>query len=40
LPLYFESEINFLEKELEGLDVLELTPMQALNILYEWKDKL
>ena len=32
-----ESEV---EKELEKLNVLEISPMQALNILYDLKNKV
>lgn len=34
------TEISFLEKELQSLEINELTPRQALNLLFAWKKKL
>ena len=39
LPLNFNEEKNEIEEEIKKLNVLELTPMDAINILYELKKK-
>ncbi len=36
---FTESKKSQVEKELEDIDVLNITPMEAINILYELKDK-
>ena len=40
LPLDFEPKESEVEKELKSINVLELTPMDAINILYKLKDKI
>ena len=40
LPLDFEPKESVVEKELKNINVLELTPMDAINILYKLKDKI
>lgn len=40
LPLDFHEEKNEIEEYIKNLNVLELTPMNAINILYELKNKL
>lgn len=40
LPLNYEEKPNEIEKYLKDLNVLELTPIQAINILYELKNKV
>ena len=40
LPLDFHEEKNEIEEYLKELNVLELTPLQAINILYELKQKM
>ena len=40
LPLDFKEEKNEIEEYLKNLNVLELTPIQAINILYELKNKM
>ena len=40
LPLDFEPKESVVEKELKNINVLELTPMDAINILYKLKDKV
>lgn len=40
LPLDFELKESEVEKELKNINVLELTPMDAINILYKLKDKI
>ena len=40
LPLDFEPKESEVEKELKKINVLELTPMDAINILYNLKDKM
>ena len=40
LPLDFHEEKNEIEEYIKNLNVLELTPMNAINILYELKSKL
>jgi len=40
LPLDFNPEINEIEKTIKELNVLELTPIDAINILYELKNKI
>ena len=40
LPLDFEPKESEVEKELKSINVLELTPMDAINILYKLKDKV
>ena len=40
LPLDFEPKESEVEKELKNINVLELTPMDAINILYKLKDKI
>ncbi len=40
LPLNFEKEKNEIEEEIKNLNVLELTPIDAINILYNLKNKI
>lgn len=40
LPLDFHQETNEIEEYLKNLNVLELTPIQAINTLYELKNKM
>ena len=40
LPLDFSNQTSEIEEELKKLNVLELTPMDAINYLYELKNKL
>ena len=40
LPLDYVNLESEVEKELEKLNVLEISPMQALNILYDLKNKV
>ena len=40
LPLDFNNQTSEIEEELKKLNVLELTPMDAINYLYELKNKL
>ena len=40
LPLEFEEKPNEVVEELKNLNVLELTPIKAINILYELKEKI
>ena len=40
LPLDFKEEKNEIEEKLKELNVLELTPIEAINILYELKNKI
>ena len=40
LPLNFEPKESVVEKDLKNINVLELTPMDAINILYKLKDKV
>ena len=40
LPLNFQEEKNEIEEYLKNLNVLELTPIQAINTLYELKNKI
>ena len=40
LPLDFKEEKNIVEEELKKLNVLELTPIEAINVLYELKNKV
>ena len=40
LPLDFNEEKSEVEEELKKLNVLELTPIEAMNILYELKNKV
>ena len=39
LPLNFEEKNNEIEEYIKNLNVLELTPIQAINTLYELKNK-
>ena len=39
LPLNFNEKENEIEKRINELNILEITPMEALNILYELKNK-
>ena len=39
LPLDFHEEKNEIEEAIKNLNVLELTPMEAINILYDLKKK-
>ena len=39
LPLVVEKE-SIIEKELKSLDILDITPIDALNILYKLKEKI
>lgn len=40
LPLEFVSSANEIEEKIKSINVLEITPIQALNILYELKEKI
>jgi len=40
LPLEFTTKASELEEKIKSLNVLEITPLQALNILYELKEKI
>ena len=40
LPLNFKEEKNEIEERIKELNVLELTPIEAINILYELKNKV
>ena len=40
LPLEFVSSANEIEERIKSINVLEITPIQALNILYELKEKI
>ena len=40
LPLNFQEEKNEIEEYIKNLNVLELTPIQAINTLYELKNKI
>ncbi len=40
LPLDFEPKESVVEKELKNINVLELTPMDAINLLYKLKNKI
>jgi len=40
LPLDFTEKENEIEKKLKELNVLELTPIEAINILYELKNNI
>ena len=40
LPLEFVSTANVIEERIKSINVLEITPNQALNILYELKEKI
>ena len=35
-----EEKEDFLTEKLESINTLEITPMEALNLLYEWKKEL
>ena len=40
LPLEFKEEKNEIEEKIKELNVLELTPIEAINVLYELKNKI
>ena len=40
IPLDFHTETNEIEEYIKNLNVLELTPIQAINTLYELKQKI
>lgn len=40
LPLDFEPKESPIEKELKELNILEITPIEAMNILYKLKNKI
>ncbi len=40
IPLNYDTQENEIEEELKKLNVLELTPMEAINYLYELKKKI
>ena len=40
LPLDFKEEKNEIEEKIKSLNVLELTPIEAINVLYELKNKV
>jgi DNA mismatch repair protein MutS len=40
LPLDFKDEKSEVEEKIKELNVLELTPMEAINVLYELKNKI
>ena len=40
LPLEMENQNNEIEKEIKELNILEITPIEAINILYNLKNKI
>ena len=40
LPLEFKTEQNEIEETIKKLNILEITPIEAMNILYELKNKI
>ena len=40
LPLDFKEEKNEIEEKIKELNVLEITPIEAINVLYELKNKI
>ena len=40
LPLDFEEKKSEVEEEIKKIDVLNITPMEAINILSELKEKI
>ena len=40
LPLDFKEEKNNIEEKIKTLNILDMTPMQALNILYELREEV
>ena len=40
LPLNFDDKPNEIEEEIKKLNILEITPMEAINKLYELKNKI
>ncbi len=40
LPLNFEKNENYIEKKLKETNVLEITPIEAMNLLYELKKNI
>jgi len=40
LPLNFQEDKNEIEEEIKNLNVMEMTPIEALNKLYELKNKI
>ena len=41
LPIEFvEDKKSKIEEELKNIDILKITPIEALNKLYEWKEKI
>ena len=40
LPLNFQEEKNEIEEHIKNLNILEMTPLEAINTLYELKNKI
>ena len=40
LPLNFESKENIVEEKLKKINILEITPMEAINLLYDLKNNI
>ena len=40
LPLDFDNKKSLVEEELKRIDVLKITPIDAMNILYKLKEKV
>ena len=40
LPLDFSPKKNIIEEEIKNIDILNITPMDAINIIYELKNKI
>ena len=40
LPLDYKEKESEIEEEIKKINVLELTPIEAINILYELKNKI
>ena len=40
IPLNFNEEKNEIEERIKSLNILEITPIEAINILYELKNKI
>ena len=40
LPLNFESKENIVEEKLKKINILEITPMEAINLLYDLNNNI
>ena len=40
LPLNFEEKKSVVEEELKKIDILNITPIEAINILSDLKEKI